>query len=84
MNILGITKTVSDVVVSAGVGAIVGNAIKASTPIDTKIVSKISIGVGSLVLSSMVGTQAANYTAEQIDSTVVQLKALKTLFKKKN
>lgn len=84
MNPTTIFKAVTDILVSAGVGAVVGNAIKVSTPANVNIAQKISIGVGSLALSGMVGSQTAKYTSEQIDSTVEQLKALKTLFQKKN
>lgn len=84
MNTLTITKAVVDAVVSAGAGAVVGNAIKQTTPIDVKIAQKISIAVGGFVLSGLVGSQASKYASEQIDSTIVQIQALKASLKKDN
>lgn len=83
---LSLVKNVTCLIVSAGVGAVVGNAIKASTPEELKILQKISIGVGGFVLSGMVGNFASKYTDEQIDSTVSQFTELKDLagsFRKK-
>ena len=83
---LSLVKNVTTLVVSAGVGAVVGNAIKASTPEDLKILQKISIGVGGFVLSGMVGSFASKYADEQIDTTVSQFTELKDLagaFRKK-
>lgn len=77
-------KLASDLIVSAGVGAVVGNAIKASTPTSVKTIQKITITVGSLALSSMVGAQAANYVRNEIDATSQQVQAIKSLFAKKN
>lgn len=82
MNPLGIFKTVTDLVVATGVGAVVGNLIKTTTPIDVKTVQRISIAVGGLVLSSMAGDRAAKYATEQIDATVAQVKELKNSIKK--
>lgn len=84
MNPLGIIKTVSDIVVSVGAGAVVGNAIKATTPLDLTLVKKISLGVGGFVLSSMAGSYASKYVTDQIDSTTNQLKELKSTLKKKD
>lgn len=74
MSILGLTKAVTDLVVSAGAGAVVGNAIKATTPPDAKVLTKVSIGIGGFVLSGAVGQWAAKYTSDQIDGTVEQIK----------
>lgn len=82
MNPLGIIKAASDLVVSLGAGAVVGNAIKASTPANLKLIQRIGIGVGGFVLSSMVGAQAAKFANEQIDGAVEDLQEIKSLFKK--
>lgn len=67
MGPLTIIKSVSELVVSIGAGAVVGNAIKVSTPETAKIIQKIAIGVGGAVLSSMVGDLAAKYATGQIE-----------------
>lgn len=83
MNPLQIAKAAVDLVVSAGAGAVVGNAIKASTPLDAKAIQKIVIGVGGLTLSGLVGSQASQYAGQQIDSTLSQIQAVKAAFHKK-
>lgn len=83
MTPLTITKMIADVVVSAGAAAVVGNAIKASTPATLKTTQKVSIAVGGFVLSSMVGAAASKHTSEQIDTTLAQIQGLKAVFKKK-
>lgn len=74
MKKLDVLKSVTGLIVSAGAGAIVGNTVKMSTPADAKIINKICIGVGSVVLSSMVGDMAAKYTADTIDETAENIK----------
>lgn len=82
MNIPAIGAMVISSVVSSGVGAVVGNAIKASTPANATTLKKVTIGVGGLVLSSMVGQQAVRHTGEQIDQTMHQISELKGALKK--
>lgn len=84
MNPMTIVKGVVDLAVSAGAGAVVGNAIKMSTPADAKKIQKISIAVGGFVLSGLVGAQASKYATEQIDTTLAQIKEVKASFKKSN
>lgn len=76
-------KLAADLVVSAGVGTIVGNAIKATTPAHVTKGNKIMISIGGVVLSSMVGGKASEYAIEQIDLTVEQVKAIKKTYKEK-
>lgn len=67
MKKLDILKSVAGLVVSAGAGAVVGNAIKASTPEDIKNLNKVLVAIGGFALTGMVGEMASKYTAEQID-----------------
>lgn len=83
MNPTGLVKFATDIIVSAGVGAVVGNAIKATSPLGMKTSQKIMVGVGSVVVSGMVGKNAANYATEQIEETITQIKEIKTNFRKK-
>lgn len=68
MKKLELVKTGVGLVASVGVGAIVGNAIKATTPSDIKTISKLCVAVGSLVLTGILGDMASKYTDDQIDS----------------
>ena len=70
-------------VVSMGVGSIVGNAIKASTPATTPILQKIVMGVGGVALSSLVGSLAAKQSVEKIDETVAQIQGGIAVLRKK-
>lgn len=74
MNPLSLVKTVVEITVSVGVGAVVGNAIKASTPAKTHVVKRVAIGVGAFVLSSMVGDMATKYATDTIDETAGKIK----------
>lgn len=67
MNKLNILKSATGMIVSAGAGAIVGNAIKMSTPADVKTIGKVLIAVGGFALSGMVGEAASKYTSDSID-----------------
>lgn len=80
---LKLLKTTTDLAVSIGAGAIVGNTIKQSTPADAKKYTRVAIGIGGFVLSSAVGSWAAQYANDQIDGTIEQLSELKDAFKRK-
>lgn len=72
-----LAKSAVTLVASAGVGAIVTNAIKATTPEDLKIASKIAVVIGTFVASKAVADMASTYCSKQIDevkSGVSQLK----------
>lgn len=84
MQTLHILKSAATLIASSGVGAIVGNAIKASTPGDVTKLQKVTITVGSIALSGMIANQASKYTGEQIEEIATQLKALKTLRNQNN
>lgn len=77
MNPIALARTAAGLVVSAGAGAIVSNAIKASTPANAKIIQKISIGIGGFVLSNMIGDMATKYANDNIDTAVNTFKQAK-------
>lgn len=79
MKKLDILKSATGLIVSAGAGAVVGNAIKASTPADIKTIQKVLVGVGGFVLSGMAGEMASKYVNATIDETAENLSdAMKT------
>lgn len=69
-------KTGLSVVVSVGVGAIVNNAVKSTTPVTTKGLTKLCVVVGTFVLGSMFSEKATKYTDEKIDEAVNQVKVV--------
>jgi hypothetical protein len=77
MNWLGIAKGIIGTVVTVGVGNIVGNAVAATTPAGINTLNKISIQVGTFVLSGLVATQAVNYVNAEIDSAISQVQLRK-------
>lgn len=74
MSKVDIFKQVSSIVVSIGVGAIVGNAIKATTPAQINTIKKVCIGIGSFVLTSMVSDAVTKYSEAKIDNGVANIK----------
>ena len=78
MNKMKLFKTITGTIASAGAGAVVGNAIKATTPVDIKTSGKVMVVIGGVVLSSMVGDLASKYTSDQIDEVVENLNSNKT------
>ena len=57
---LTVVKMVGGLVISIGVGAVVTNLIRATTPEDAKKVTKICIGVGSFFVAGMTASAASN------------------------
>lgn len=66
MNIT-IVKSIVGLGASIGVGTVVGNVVKATTPANISKFGKIATVVGSVVLTGMVGIAAEKYTDGQID-----------------
>lgn len=79
-KIVPILKNTLPVVASVGAGAVVGTVLKTFTPADAKILTKVSFGVGSIVLTSMAGDMAAKYVDKYIDSTVEEVTTIKRLY----
>lgn len=67
MKKIELLKTGAEIVVSIGVGAIVGNAVIFTTPLKVKAVQKACISVGSFVVSSMVSDKASDYVKDKIE-----------------
>lgn len=74
MNKLGILKSVSEAVVSVGIGTIVTHAVKSTTPLDLKLYKKLSVLVGTSVLTGLLSNMAAKRTTEAIDDAATQYK----------
>lgn len=75
MNILPVIKFGAGVVTSLGAGAVVGNAIKFTTPVLTKKSSKILVGIGSVVLATVAGEVTGNYVENSIQHMADSWKA---------
>lgn len=77
MNVLKITKIVTEYVVSAGVGTVVGHAINSTTPDGLKVLPRILTSVGSVVLTSAAASHASKYLTNQFDEITEQIKQTK-------
>jgi hypothetical protein len=78
-----LAKSAVTLIASVGVGAVVTNAIKATTPDDLKIASKIAVVVGTFVASKAISDVASNYSEGKIDELTDGLKKLKAAFPSK-
>jgi hypothetical protein len=67
INVLGIIKGVSELIVSTGAGVVVGNLVKATTPYDLGKVQKVMVGVGGYAIGAVLGDLSAKYVSSQID-----------------
>ncbi|QED11587.1 hypothetical protein PP914_gp097 [Arthrobacter phage Qui] len=77
MNTLSIFKAVTELVVATGVSSIVSNASKAAVPENARLIKKISVGVGTFILSNMVADQAVKYTKDKIDKGIEEFEKTK-------
>lgn len=60
-------KTFGTVVATIGVGAIIGNITKMTTPVNTNPAMKICITVGGVMLSAIAGKAVEHYVVDTID-----------------
>lgn len=77
MNVLSVVKTVTELAVATGVSSIVSNAAKSAVPENARLIKKISIGVGTFILSNMVADQAVKYTKDKIDKGIEEYEKTK-------
>ena len=78
MKKITIAKTVVGLTTSVGVGAIIANIIKTTTPVPVGLIMKVCMFVGGTVLSGLVSDQATTYTDDKIDETVALVKDMVT------
>lgn len=64
------TKQIGGIVIGIGVGAIVGNAVKFTTPAEIGRITKACVGVGSLLLGGLAADATSKYFNACIDDGV--------------
>lgn len=77
MDKLGIFKAISSMVVSFGVGTIIENIVKQTTPDNIGKIKKIGIYIGSLALSGMISDKVGKYVEENIQDIVNSVNKIK-------
>jgi len=76
INKLSLLKGVAELAVSAGVGAVVGNLVKATTPLDSGKIQKVMVSIGGWGLSGVLGDLSAKHVSSQIDNYAEKVSAL--------
>jgi len=74
MKKIEIVKKVLEVAVSIGVGAVVGNLVKSTTPSDVGKINKFFIAVGSMVLTGVLTDASTKYAEATFTKTVDEIK----------
>lgn len=74
MNKIKVLKAGSKFIGTIGVGMIVRNIVKTTTPINMNIIQKVCIGVGGFALSGIIGDQAVDYIDKELDSAIKMVK----------
>lgn len=77
MNPIVITKYALQFAVTSGVGTVVGNAVKNSTPEDVSRLTKISIRIGSIALASYAGALVAKHVEDEVDKAIESFRSMK-------
>ncbi len=75
--VIGLAKVAVNTVSSLGVGTVVNNAVRMTTPEKVSKLAKVGIIVGGFFLSSMVGDKIGTYAEEEIDKLVKIIKSIK-------
>jgi hypothetical protein len=70
MNWIKLIRASAIFVTSASVGAVVSNAVKATTPSNLKTLNQVMVGIGGFIISSMVADAACVYIEKQIDEAI--------------
>lgn len=73
MNPVAILNLVAKYAVSASVGSVVGNLVAVKTPANAKPITKISIGIGTFVLSGLLSDMAMTYVETQVTEMLSEI-----------
>lgn len=65
---LNILKGVAELAVTAGVGVVVGNLVRATTPVEATRLSRVMVLIGGYGLTGVLGDISGKYVANQIDT----------------
>lgn len=79
MGILGIVTAVAEIVVGSGVGTVVGNVIKTTTPKNLSKFQKLGVMVGSAAITGVLGDLCVDYIENKIGETVEMVEAGKQI-----
>ena len=72
-----LVKAIGEVVVSIGIGAIVKNVVKATTPATVGLAKRVCIGVGVLALDFMITDAVMTYAEKTIGKVFAKVEETK-------
>ena len=75
MNLFAIAKPVLSLATSMGVGTVVGNAVKATTPAALKTSQKVLVGIGGVAVSTIASHLAQSHIEQQVDNVQAAVEA---------
>lgn len=78
MNPLNAFLKIADIGVGIGAGAVVTNLVKSTTPAGTNPLMKVAVGIGSMVISNMVGDAASKFVKRNVEELSDELKKAKS------
>lgn len=81
MNALGVLSVLGKYAVSASVGTVVGNLVAVKTPVNAKPITKISIGIGTFVLSGLLSDMAMTYVETQATEMLSEIVRTREIMK---
>ena len=76
MSKLGLLKAAVSLAASSGVGAVVGNLVRHTTPQGLTRAQKVLVGIGGFALSTIVGDMAGKQAERNIDAAAEMLGGL--------
>ena len=74
MSKIEMVKAIGGIVVSVGVAAIMGNLVKATTPVNTSLIGRVCILIGGAVLTDMVTDVAAEHAEKKMNDAIASFK----------
>lgn len=74
-----IQKQTAQLIVSLSVSSVVGTALRAVTPVDNNLLSKVAFTIGSGAIAGLVSERAADQVIEDLERTIT---SLRTAFKR--
>ena len=77
MNAFVIVKTVSGMIAGAGVGTVVGNVVKVTTPIGINIGEKVLTKIGGFCISYILGSIAGQQVENAFDAVKLAIETAK-------
>jgi hypothetical protein len=77
MNI-PMVKQITGIVAGVGVGTVVSNVVRATTPPNAGMFTKVSAMIGSFTISGILSVPITKYTDLQVDKTIAFIAKLKS------